>query len=108
MNIIALTGSNGHAMADAADLLLLAASTGGHRLSVCLYVDQVAQAMALRVNNLGRTEIWRIGADPDRAHMDSQVDVEIPDDSAALAREIENQLARFLSPVRPELAPTFN
>jgi hypothetical protein len=108
MNVIGLTGCNVHAMADAAELLLGTAVARAINVSVMLYVDEADQARALRANNSGATEIWRVGADPARSHLDPLVDAFI-DDGAALSHDVAGQLARFAALIGAALpAPTFN
>lgn len=95
MNVIGLTGANMRAMADVAELLLAAVSGSAHQVAIMLYLDHADQVRALRTNQLGVTEIWRVGADPGRAYFDHLVDAFV-DDGATLASDVAGQLARFL------------
>jgi hypothetical protein len=98
MNLIGLTGSNIPAMADVAERLLEAVSAGGHAVAIALYIEDVHQVRALRANNRGLIEIWRIGEDSTRPLLEHTVDAFIDDSAgaAAMAAEADRQLARFI------------
>jgi hypothetical protein len=95
MNLIGLTGSNMHAMAEVAEQLLAAVSTSGHAVVIALYVEDAGQVAALRAHNPGRVEIWHIGADHAQRFA---VDAFIDDSSGAqaMASAVDRQLARYL------------
>jgi hypothetical protein len=100
VNAIGLTGTNMQAMADVAEQLLELTTAGGHAFAIFLYIENVAQANAIRRNHIGLTEIWRIGRDTTRPDLDRHRMVECTlDDSdpAQLRAEVELYLTRLVT-----------
>jgi hypothetical protein len=97
MNVIGLTGANMRAMADVAEQLLALTAAARIAVSVILYVEDVDQVRILRANNLGLTEIWRIGRDRTRPELDLLLDAHIDDSRGdeAVALAVTVQFARF-------------
>jgi hypothetical protein len=79
MNYIALTGSDMHALAAAAEILLEQLVAAGIAAAVLLYVNDVEQAVAiratLRAGNVG--ELWRVGFDSHHPALDQLVDAHL-------------------------------
>lgn len=99
MNVIGLTGRNMQSMADVAEQLLAGVTASGHQVAICLYIEDVVQAVALRRNAIGFTEIWRIGQDWTRPDLDRAqlVDCTLCDtDPAQLREQVSQRLQRLL------------
>jgi hypothetical protein len=100
VNYIALTGSDMHAMAAAAEILLEQLVAAGIACAVLLYVNDLEQAAAiratLRAGDVG--ELWRIGADSLRPELDGCVD-------AHLARADEQCISAALRGFARQLQP---
>lgn len=99
MNVLGLTGRNMEAMADVAEVLLQHVTNSGHSVAICLYIENAAQAVALRRNAIGLSEIWRIGPDASRPDLDEArlIEATLDDSDPARLRELALQhLTRFL------------
>ena len=79
MNYIALTGRDMPAMARAAEVLLELVTEQQLPVAVALYVNNVQMALALKLRAapLGIGQLWRIGQDDTRPHLDHLVDVHV-------------------------------
>lgn len=79
MNYIALTGRDMPAMARAAEVLLDMVTEQQLAVAVALYVSDVQMALTLKLRAApyGIGQLWRIGQDDTRPHLDHLVDLHV-------------------------------
>lgn len=77
MNYIALTGSDMHAMAQAAEILLELVTVQQLQVAIALYVNNLSTATVVkeRAGPHGIGQLWRIGDDTAHPRLDGLVDV---------------------------------
>ncbi len=92
--MLALTGANPIAQAQACELVLDHAKRAGVNIFVAMYCDCAEQIQAIATHG-HLVEVWRIGADAGRPELDALVDAQLTDDPAALPAAVRQQLLSF-------------